>query len=454
MALFSLNRMMDAEPAILKVALDSMPRKTAMAERLALYHDEQLDMLLADLRRQFGRPEKLQLLCLNIVRKIVNTLAMVYARPATRTLADASESDTALWSAIAPSLALDVKLKTTNRLTKVLKTTAVRVAYRNGRLALDHVLPNILDVEESDDPARPTWVLVTNYGATSRPEAVTYSFWSASEHFMLDYRGRRHVDTENPDGVNPYGLIPFALFFDRDPDQTFLGGGDDLIGAQRAINLKLTDLLRTIQFQAFGIPYTKGMNTKTVPEFGPGKAVDVPVGGDFAFAHPEAPIAEVVTAIDWLVKMTALSHGLSADTFSVAPRAESGVARFEANRGLMETRQDDVELYRQWESNLFDVIRAVWNTHTPARRFSDQCRLTVDFADPERYATEQERMKASAGRIELGLWSPVDALMAENPDIQTREEAMSIIQRNRQETELLGLGAATLASLVGGSSNA
>jgi len=166
---------------------------------------------------------------------------------------------------------------------------------------------NILDVEESDDPARPNWVLVTNFGQSDRLEAVTYSYWSATEHFRLDYRGRKIADPENPNGVNPYGVIPFAFFFDRDPDQTFLPGGDDLISAQRAINLKLTDLLRTIQFQAFGIPFTKGLNAKTVPEFGPDKAVDVPVGGDFGFAHPQAPIGDVVLAIDWLIKQTAIT---------------------------------------------------------------------------------------------------------------------------------------------------
>jgi hypothetical protein len=449
--LFSLTRpALLADNPILTVALNAMPRKAEAGERLALYLDQQTDALLADLKRQFAKPEKFQLVVLNVVRKIVNTLATVYQHPATRELADATDADTALLQEIAASLPLDVKLKTTNRFVKLCKTVAVRVAWRNGRLALDVVTPNILDVEESDDPARPTWLLVTNFGPTDRIEEVTYSFWSATEHFRLDYRGRRIADPENPAGVNPYGVIPFGFFFDRDPDQTFLAGGDDLISAQRAINLKLTDLLRTIQFQSFGIPYTKGLNSKSIPEFGPDRAVDVPTGGDFGFARPEAPIGEVVEAIDWLIKQTAITNGLSPDALSIETRTgESGAARFEANRTLLEARRDDVELYRLWEANLFDVIKAVWNAHNPTRRFSDACRLAVDYADPEQFASAAERMQTALQRIELGVWSPVDALLSENPDIASREEALAIIQRNREETNATGLGAATLGAMNG-----
>jgi len=449
MALFSLTRppLLAANP-ILQVALDSMPRKAEAGERLMLYHDQQGDALLADLKAHFAKPEKFQLAYLNVVRKITNTLAMVYQGPATRTLADSTAADQTLWEEIRPGLRLDTRLKTVNRYTKLLKMVGLRVAWRADRLALDVVTPNILDVEESDDPARPAWVLVTHFGPSDRIEAVSYSYWSTTEHYRLDYRGRRLADPDNPSGVNPYGLIPFAFFFDRDPDQTFLPGGDDLIQAQRAINLKLTDLLRTIQFQSFGIPVTKGLNAKALPQFGPDTALDVPTDGDFGFAHPEAPIDQVVRAIDWLIKQVALTHGLTADTFSVEPRAESGVAKFEANRNLLETRQDDVELYRVWEADLFQVLKAVWNVHTPTRRFSPRSRLTTDFAEPQT-GTADERLKTATQRIELGLWSPVDALMAENPDVTSREDALEIIQRNREETRLAGLGPATLGAMNG-----
>src|SRR5437870_956428 len=123
MALFSLNRLpfLSSENPILAVALDSMPRKAAAGERLALYHDEQAETLLADLRKHFARPEKFQLVTLNVVKKVVNTLAVVYQRPATRTLADATEADASLWAEIAPAIGLDVRLKSTNRLVKLLK---------------------------------------------------------------------------------------------------------------------------------------------------------------------------------------------------------------------------------------------------------------------------------------------------------------------------------------------
>jgi hypothetical protein len=67
--IFSLNRLpaVLSDHPILDVVRNAMPRKAEAGDRLALYLDAQEPTLLADLRRAFARPEKFQLVFLNVV---------------------------------------------------------------------------------------------------------------------------------------------------------------------------------------------------------------------------------------------------------------------------------------------------------------------------------------------------------------------------------------------------
>lgn len=411
----------------------NMARKEATAKRLAYFQDGQLDYLRAELNRRFAHPEKLLPAFVNVVRKVVSLLASVYAEPPVRTI-EGTEQDRELFAEI--NQHVDAKLKQASRLAKLCKTILLRPVWRGGKMDLDILAGNILDVEVGDSPEDLQRVLITHYGNSNRIEEITYSDWTAETWQRLNYRA---VVIESEE--NPYGVLPFVPVWDGLPlGEFWLQGGDDLIALQEAINLQLTALLQTCEMQGFGVGWVKqGGNDDSSGEIviGPGSMVALGSDGDLGFASTKAPIADILAVIDQLVKWAAVSNGLPASSLSTKPTDESGVSKQVSNVELQEKRRDDVTLWRRYEHQLFDLQRIIWDTHNPARKFSDKAKLKIDFADPKPPLSEKDQAETWQRLCDLGVTSPVDVAMQRNPDLKTREDALAHLLKIQDENSQL-----------------
>jgi len=406
-------------------------RKAHSALRLDYYQDEQIEALWETLQQDFANPSKLQPCFINIVKKIVNQTATVYVEEATRTV-EGSEQDKTLFAEIAEQCQLDNTLKTASKLTKLLKTTLLRVVWRNNRLDLDLLPPHLLDVWVGDSPRDLEAVLVEHPPQDGRVENTTYSRWTPNEWQRLDYRGRVLES-----GPNPYKVLPFIPLWDGLPGSDFwLAGGDDLIALQEAVNGKLTDLLHILRFQGFGVGWIKGGEGGGTIQADPGSFVELPENGELGFAAPDAPIADVLKSIDQLIKWAAVSNGLPASSLSTEPTDESGISKIVSNSELSEMRRDDIALFRQYEKQLFNLIRIVWNTHN-SKKLSDAATITTDFADPKPDTSDTDKANAWKSLMELGVIGPVDIVMERNPDITTREEALEYLMAVKIENDKL-----------------
>jgi hypothetical protein len=181
--------------------------------------------------------------------------------------------------------------------------------------------------------------------------------------------------------------------------------------------------------QSFAVPVLKGGSELST--FDPGQAINLPAEqhSDFSYAAPNAPIKATLDSIDYMIKSTAISYGLPPSYLSNKPsERKSGVSRLIENKELAEKRQDDIALFRKYETQVFNVIKTVWNYHN-TNKFSKDSSISIDFAEPQSLnASEQaENWKTL---IELGILSPVDCILRLNPDLK-REDAEQIYQRNR-----------------------
>lgn len=417
-------------------------RKRDAAKRLDFYHDGQLEHLQALLASKFADPKRLTPCFVNVVRKVIDLKARVYADEPKRTV-NGTKADKALFAEIAEQAALSIKMKTASKCVKLLKTCLIRPVWRNGRLDLDILTPDILDVTTGESPEDIQAVLVTHYPDNGKTEEVSYALWTPETWQRLDYR-----ENQTDGGPNPYGVLPFVPLWDRAPTDAFwLAGGDDLIVMQMAVNKALVDLLATLEFQGFGLGWIKTATSERggIIEAGPGKMIEIPLGGDIGFASPQAPIDEVVNAIDRLMKWAAVSNGLPGSSMSVDPTDESGISKIVGNVELEESRRDDIALWRAYERRLFSMVRTVWNHHNPGRKLSDAATLAVDFTDPKPETSLREQAETWDTLIRTGLISPVDAVMERNPDIATREDALAHLLNVKDEIEILSAASRTLS---------
>lgn len=418
--------------SFLDIVQGSNDRKARAAEALAFFDDKQDDVTLRLIRQRFASSESFRIFTVNMVKKVVSRRATAYQIPPTRTFEGwDQEAGNALYLAAN----VDAVMKRATKLTKLLKTTALQVRYGDHGLQVGVLSPHILDAVYSD-PEYPTRMIVTH--AASDPQRTTYSDWSANTFTRRDAQGRPIGVPGNPLGTNPYGTLPFIPLFDRLPDESFfLPGGDDLIGAQKALNVGLANLWRSIELQAHGQAVAKGLPVGDPIATGPDKVIILPPDGEFHYASPDAPITDILSALEFLLRQTAATNDVGADVFDLSKRAESGSAKHAERLDLKESRQDDIALWRRYEVRLFEVIKAVVNTHAPGT-IPETATIKVDFAELRDNLTEAELLQNLKAKSDLGIFSPVDALMSINPDgFSTREDAYRELVRRKGETQEL-----------------
>ena len=412
-------------------------RKNEAVKRIDYYRSEQNPYTLEAMAQWMANPETLNPLQINVVRKIVNNLATAYIKPAKRNI-DGTERDQQLFADIQKQAALDMVLKQASKYAKLLKTALLRPVWRNDKLEIDLLTPDILDVVTGDSPRDLKKVMVTHYPESGKAEEITYSLWDADTFQRLDWRGST-IESQ----PNPYKVLPFTPCWDSLPiDSFWVQGGADLITAQDAINEKLTDLMYIIRQQGFGVGYIKsgdhgptGMGILDTVRANPGSFVNLPSdpNAEIGFASPDAPIQGVWETIESIIQQTAIANGLSAHSVTAKVSDESGISKIVSNAELQEKRQDDIELWRRYEARLFDLIRIVWNTHN-TRKFSDNAQFNIDFAEIRETSQEIEQSEKWQTLIDAGQASPVDWAIARNPDF-SREDAVKHLEQIKQENQ-------------------
>lgn len=419
-----------------RIVSASHVRKEETARRLRYYWDQSHEDARRLIAQRFSRPEQFRVFIINVVRAIADRRASTYRMPPRRTFTGLDQS---VGDDFYRAMNADAVLKKASRYLEVTKTVMLQVGWNEatGKPVLHVLTPNVLDVIYTD-PEHPDRVVVTYPG--ERSDDTSYADWTASSFNMLNRGGGKRTVPGNPDNDNPYGILPFVPWFDRLPDDRFfLPGGDDLFANQDAINVGLANLWRAVEFQSHGQAWASGISANEVLQFGPDRAVALPQGGQFGFAAPNAPIAQIISALEFVLRQTAATYGVGSDIFDLSKVAESGSAKHAGRLDLKEVRQDQIAQARTMEARLFDVLKVVVNTHAPGT-IPDGASVGVDFAEQQDQLSEAEQLANAQIKSELGIWSPVDALMATNPDgFPDRQAAFAELQRRRDEAEQLAI---------------
>lgn len=421
---------------VIRITAASRDRKDKHAKRLRYYWDESHDEAYALIARRFAKPDTFRIFSVNMVRAIADKRASTYRQPPRRTFTGV---DQATGDALYKTMNADAVLKKASRYLEICKTVMLQVGWDDdaGAPTLAVLTPNVLDVL-GDSPDRPDRVIVTYPG--ERAEDTTFADWTAGSFQRLNHRGASKAIAGNPQGANPYGVPPFAPWHERLPDDRFfIPGGDDLFAAQDALNVGLANLWRAVEHQAHGQAWASGISANEVLQFGPDRAVALPQGGQFGFAAPNAPINSILSALEFIMRETAATYGVGADLFDLSKVAESGSAKHAGRLDLKEVRQDAIAQARAMETRLFETLKAVVNTHRPGT-IPDDAAVGVDFAEEQDRLSESEQLANAQTKSDLGIWSPVDVLMATNPDgFPDRDAAFRELTRRRDEAANLAL---------------
>ena len=418
--------------------------KQNIEKRLDYYRDNQLPYLLELISEQFTHadPLAIQPHFFNIVKPIINETSMVYRSGARRTLIrnDGDEIEPKLfelWQNIQNTSRYDAVMKTVNRMVNLCGTVLVKPSFRNNSIRLDIITPNLVDiVQDDDDPTqanaisyiRPaTQTYIENYGQSKSLQIVIH-YWDDERYLRISPNGEILDNPANPDGINPYGLLPFVRFTNQVPlDNFFVEGGDDLIIAQDNINIKLTQLNYLVKMQSFSVPVLIGYRGPEKITISPGKPIIVPLGSvseqgepDFHFETPNPQIGELIKLIENEIIRIFRAYGIGSADFSLQGEAKSGFAIVMENLKLLESRENELPFYEDGEEEMFEIIKRVWNYHSPylpaghpfrGVKFPDDVHLQVSVNDISLPKPTSEEVAEWKFMFEHKLATPIDYLM-------------------------------------------
>ncbi len=423
-------------------AEQSRNRKEFIKRRIDYYEGRQLPYLERLVKTVYEDWESLslQLEFTNIVRLVVDRLSVIYRDSVRRDLTgNPTEGERRLWDWIARKGRLDRIMDTVNKYVNITGTVLLMPRFNGEHLCFDIITPDNIDIVP--DPKDATEAMSISYAVSdgehylrnsekARESLTTYHYWDRESHFAFDTDGIHH-DPGNPDGVNPYGILPFARFTNSMPGDSFFSEpGDDMIQAQDSINLKLVELNYLLRMQSFSVPVLIGYDADREEKIvvSPGRPVVIPRSereeqdADFRFETPNPNIKALMEEINNKIVRLARSYGLSESDFHVSGNPSSGLSLRIQSRHLMNRFGREIPYYEDGEQELFDVIKKVWNYHRPFLpkdhpfreiSFGKDTALSVTINKPELILDPGEKTLWWSFLLEKGLAAPEEFYMSE-----------------------------------------
>jgi len=138
---------------------------------------------------------------------------------------------------------------------------------------------------------------------------------------------------------------------------------------------------------------------------------------------------------DYLLSQLAISEGMNASSVSQQVDDLSGIAKIVDNAELEEKRLDNLELLYQFEIDLLNKMRMVWNKYSPTK-LNEAGEFEVEFVEDSQTETVSDKTARREMEKKYGIANEIDFVI-EDKELGSREEALAHIkQRQAELTEL------------------
>ena len=286
----------------------------------------------------------------NITKRIIDRISLVYMKPPIREYSNEN----------VPSMfeEKDFKMQRAERMTNLLEHILIKPTWRDGFIDYDI----IMDFEPifGDDPLRPigfTYPLAIKSSVMDdTPELMAY--WDAENTFIFDDNGKIQDDPDNPEHINPYGVLPFVECFKSGrPEYSYLDTtpASDVIATNLEVNVSETNSNANTMFQSFGYMYVNGSQIeKETLEVGQDKISFLGIDGTMNIVSPPNTVEALASSIEHSYKLLAQNYHLNI-SFVEGTSAQSGVAIKLRNSELTDARISDVIRWKGVEDRLFNI---------------------------------------------------------------------------------------------------
>jgi len=363
---------------------------------------------------------KIPIANVNFTKRIIDRTSLVYMVPPIREVANETYPDYLANK--------DTKLQRFEKMINLLDGVGIKPTWR-GKLEYDLLYDYELEFYE-DDPLK---IKALHYplsinGSVMDTTPVKYAYWDNENTFIYDKNGKIYTDPQNPDGVNPYGIIPVVFGFREGiPEFNFYDTyiAKDLIATNESINVAETNKNANIHFQSFGQGYISTNHSIKELKTGQDEWFILDQGDSVGIVQPQNTVEAVSKSIESSMKMIAMNYHLPAG-FVEGTVAESGVALRLRNQELNDDRRSDIERCREYEHAIYKIERAILSNDA---NFDPGESFTVDFNETAEILSPAEQQTKDDWDLSHGLISIVDIILRRSPDFDIAEAEQYLADR-------------------------
>lgn len=376
------------------------------------------------------------------VRRVLRNLCNLYNDAPRRTFSK-GEFDT-LYSKSRVNSALRVAHQTA----RFTNNALVMPVVRNGKLEIDVLPPDLYRLKFGDKDFRvitELWIPVTRRGYTE------FHVWNAETYRKIDGTGKLLQEE-----VNRYGRIPAAMLqFEQVPDDYYGGGMMELVGAALDDNKLKFMADNNAEYNGFSVWLATNLGAAADTRIAPNRVLRVDnisagegmaIEPDLRAISPAADYLNLEEFRDMRYRRALRNMGLPLSLYSPNPGVASGYALFLERMELMELRKQDVEVMRDFEQTLLELIVLVANTDNRAG-LPEGAEIGVDYADFQITLEPAADFELKKLQFEYGLIPPMNfvQLLSGNDLVKDDAEAINYLKKNREFLKELQSGNAEAA---------
>lgn len=468
---------LDKLPQIIKFIESEGSRVQRAKDKLTIFEGELLPYVEQALRNElsptaFERARK-RIAPINFLTKVINKLSTLYNAGINRSLRDDNDINQEILDYYIEELNINNSGRISNQQLNLNKYTAWEIYINSQNIPKLRILPAhqfLVYSDDIEDPTNPT-VFIKLLGIFNKDTGLIdektetrifrnvsiYKLYTKDEIIVIDSDGevRQEFMEQNPEGINPYGVIPFVYI--RKSDHSLLPYEDTSdVPMITLIPLLLTDLNYATQFMSHSIIYAIDAELNN-PSGNPDsiwmiKSDVTPDGEGFGKAQigtikPEVDIDKVITLIQTQLALWLDSKDIKAQSVGnlESSNLASGISKMIDEGDTTQSIKSQMEVYRKAEYELFKklgIIHNVWVDQgllieTPInRRIVDILDVNTSFEEPAVIVDEKDRVETIVIKEEAGYTSHRRAVMEANPDLSNEELDQLLEEINEERTDL------------------
>ena len=358
----------------------------------------------------------------NFTRKFINKISRIYSLGAKRNLGNL----TGRYEELTPTK--DVRMKHSERMTRLLGTVANRVHWRDG--FFDYRPIYYFEAYFDENPFVPSAVVYPLLNSTadlSNTENLQWEYWDSEKYGIMNEDGKMIEEIDNP-----YGILPFVFTHREDQlDSFFVEGASDVDNCNEQVNIALTEMNLGMRFNMFGQPWVTGLRAdQSMLRAGSNTILDMGEDGAYNITSPSGNIEEAINNIKFQIELVASNNHLWIQWAESGGEVPSGISLMIKDMERKEDYYDDIALWRLYEQDFYNVERTIaeYNGISLPEEFG------VDFEEVDYPKTVQDQILKDEFDIQNNLITRAKIMVRENKDL-TEKQAQKLIDENRRVNE-------------------